>query len=75
MREIGEFDAVVEGDVIRIPDAYKGELVELGRVHVVLKTQEAPRVRRKGIIEEMTENFVVIPGFKAPTRDEIYDGR
>ena len=77
MREIGEFDAdVVDGEVIiRIPDAYKSELVDLEHVRVVLLAQESSTVRRRGVIEEMIENPIIIPGFKPPTREENYEGR
>ena len=76
MREIGEFDApVINGEVIQIPDVYKRELANLEHVHVVLLTQEPLNVRRKGVIEEMMENPVIIPDFKPPSREENYEGR
>ena len=76
MREIGEFDAaVIDGETIRVPEMYRNELVDLERVHVVLLTQETPKPRRRGVIEEMMENPIIIPGFRPPTRDENYEGR
>jgi hypothetical protein len=39
------------------------------------KPREPQRQPRKDAIQELMENPVIIPGFRAPSRDEMHDGR
>ena len=76
MREIGEFDAaVIDGETIHVPEMYRSELVDLERVHVVLLTPDKIKAQRRDAIQELMENPIFVPDFRAPSRDEMHDGR
>jgi hypothetical protein len=39
------------------------------------KQPQPTRMKRKDAIQEFMENPIIIPGFRAPSRDEMHDGR
>ena len=75
MKEVVEFDAVIEGKSIVVPDEYLRGLTGGQSVHVVLRTSQRTNVVRRDTLQEMMENPIFIPDFKAPSRDEMHDGR
>jgi len=56
-----------------LPDSEKEVIVE--RILREEKPKEPARSNRKDAIQELMENPVIIPGFRAPSRDEMHDGR
>ena len=56
-----------------LPDSEKEVIVE--RLLQEERPKEPLRSNRKDAIQEMMENPVIIPGFRAPLRDEMHDGR
>ncbi len=56
-----------------LPDSEK-EMV-IARLLREEKPREPQRQPRKDAIQELMENPVIIPGFRAPSRDEMHDGR
>jgi hypothetical protein len=79
-----EFDTHLskEGTIV-VPDKYRSELARKKLLHVKVTepaiVDDIPprRARREGegVIEYYLENPIIIPGIKAPMRDEIYEGR
>ena len=79
-----EFDTHLSKEgTIPVPDKYRSELARKKLLHVKVTTppivDDIPprRARREGegVIEYYLDNPIIIPGIKAPTRDEIYEGR
>jgi hypothetical protein len=56
-----------------LPDSEKE--VVIARLLLEEKQPEPTRPKRKDAIQEFMENPVIIPGFCAPSRDEMHDGR
>lgn len=56
-----------------LPDSEKE--VVIARLLHEEKPREPARSQRKNDLREMMDNPVVIPGFRAPSRDEMHDGR
>lgn len=78
MRAIGEFDAVMEGEMIRVPESLREALDNSVRFHVVLQAPEKPAAPRssdrpRDAITELMENPICIPDFRMPTRDEMHE--
>jgi hypothetical protein len=55
------------------PDSEKEVVIE--RLLREEKPREPARSPQKSAIREMVDNPVIIPGFRAPSRDEMHDGR
>jgi len=79
-----EFDTHLSKEgTIPVPDKYRSELSRKKLLHVKVTAptvaEDIPprRLRREDedAIEYYLENPIIIPGIKAPTRDEIYEGR
>jgi hypothetical protein len=76
MRDSIEFDApLINGEVIRVPEEYKKDLSSVDRVHVKISTGEGNPVNSDDIISTYAKQPMMVPGFQAPKRDELYDGR
>ena len=79
-----EFDTHLSNEgTIPVPDKYRNELARKKLLHVKVTAPtivddippRRPRREGEGVIEYYLENPIIIPGIKAPTRDEIYEGR
>ncbi len=56
-----------------LPDSEKE--VVIARLLREEKQPQPTRTKRKDAIQEFMENPIIIPGFRAPSRDEMHDGR
>ncbi len=81
-----EFDTHLSSEgTIPVPDQYRNELARKKLLHVKVTVppigEDIPTLPRRPMregedaIEYYLNNPVIIPGIKAPTRDEIYEGR
>ncbi|HET6401075.1 MAG TPA: hypothetical protein VFH95_06705 [Candidatus Kapabacteria bacterium] len=71
-----EFDVQLEKEgVIHIPEEYRRELASNGTVHVTVTKPRRARREGEDAIDYYLENPIIIPGFRAPSRDEMHDGR
>ncbi len=81
-----EFDTHLSKEgMIPVPDKYRNELARKKLLHVKVTAppigDDAPALPRRprredeDVIEYYLNNPIIIPGVKAPTRDEIYEGR
>ena len=68
-----EFDTeILEDGIIRIPEKYRKQIGSASKAHVRIPTNgDTPF----DAIDYYLENPIIIPGVKAPTREEIYEGR
>lgn len=66
-----EFKVKIKQGIIEIPQEYKQELEEENEVTVIVLKQ--PKIiSRTGIIADLTQNPISVPGIRKLTRDEIY---
>lgn len=71
-----EFDAHPgRGGILAVPEEYREEIEKANLVHVTISKINGSSRLKKGVIRQMIENPIVIPGFKPPTREENYEGR
>ena len=56
-----------------LPDSEKSVVIE--RLLREEKHREPEHLPHQSAIREMMEHPVIIPGFRAPSRDEMHDGR
>ena len=66
-----EFKTTIKQGIIEIPEQYKQELREEHEVTViVLRTPK--QITQTGIIAELTQNPISVPGLRKLTREEIH---
>ncbi|MBX9253368.1 hypothetical protein H1Q63_05220 [Desmonostoc muscorum CCALA 125] len=65
-----EFQAKIKNSSIQIPDQYKQELGEGDDIKVIVLVKKKSS-RKRDIIDELTENPVLVDGFIS--REEIYN--
>ncbi|WP_413167015.1 hypothetical protein ACL6C3_09975 [Capilliphycus salinus ALCB114379] len=66
-----EFKAKIKQGIIEIPEEYKQQLREESEVTVIVLKQ--PKIiSQTGILAELTQNPISVPGVRKLTRDEIY---
>ncbi|HEY9866047.1 MAG TPA: hypothetical protein V6D21_17885 [Candidatus Obscuribacterales bacterium] len=66
-----EFKAKIKQGIIEIPAEYKQELTEENEVTVIVLKQPK-RISQTGMIAELTQNPISVPGIRKLTRDEIH---
>jgi hypothetical protein len=67
-----EFDTHLSKDgKIPVPEEFVDELAHKEILHVQVTTSPSSNLK-KGVIREMIENPIIIPGFKPSTREENY---
>ena len=66
-----EFKAKIKQGIIEIPEEYKQELTEENEVTVIVLKQPK-RISQTGMIAELTQNPISVPGIRKLTRDEIH---
>ena len=66
-----EFKTKIKQGIIEIPEEYKQELREEQEVTVIV-VKPPKRIPQTGMIAELTQNPISIPGIRQLTRDEIH---
>ncbi len=66
-----EFKAKIKQGIIEIPEEYKQELTEENEVTVIV-LKHPKRISQTGMIAELTQNPISVPGIRKLTRDEIH---
>lgn len=66
-----EFKAKIQQGIIEIPEEYQQDLREENEVIVIILKQPK-RISQTGIIAELTQNPISVPGVRKLTKDEIH---
>ena len=66
-----EFNAKIKQGIIEIPEEYQQELTQEDEVTVIL-IKKTKKISQTGIIAELTDNPISVPGLRKLTRDDIY---
>lgn len=66
-----EFKAKIQQGIIEIPEEYQQDLKESQEVTVIILKQPK-RISQTGIIAELTQNPISVPGVRKLTKDEIH---
>ncbi|BAZ11980.1 hypothetical protein NIES4071_38080 [Calothrix sp. NIES-4071] len=67
-----EFETKVQNGLIQVPDEYKQEFSEGDDIKVIILIKHKLH-RQKDIIDELTENPVLVDGFLS--REEVYNSQ
>lgn len=65
------FTAKIKQGMIEIPEQYQDELIGENEVRVIV-IKQPKKISQTGIIAELTENPIAVPGVRQLTRDEIH---
>ncbi|MBD2485365.1 MULTISPECIES: hypothetical protein [Planktothrix] len=66
-----EFKAKIQQGIIEIPEEYQQDLREENEVTVIILKQPK-RISQTGIIAELTQNPISVPGVRKLTKDDIH---
>ena len=66
-----EFNAKIKQGIIEIPEEYQQELNKEDEVTVIV-IKKTKKISQTGIIAELTDNPISVPGLRKLNRDDIY---